>query len=88
MGNGKGFKGVKEVVVEGETKFAASITYHKWDAGTLKKNKMTKELGVFPTDVEAAKAYDNAVLEFKNGKGVRNFEKYTYESACGDSGGS
>uniref|UniRef100_A0A7S2T7F8 AP2/ERF domain-containing protein n=1 Tax=Chloropicon primus TaxID=1764295 RepID=A0A7S2T7F8_9CHLO len=39
MGNGKGFKGVKEVVVEGETKFAASITYHKWDAGTLKKKQ-------------------------------------------------
>ena len=87
MGKG-GFKGVREVAVEGETKFAASITYDKWDEKTCRKSKVSKELGVFPTDVEAAKAYDKAVIDFKNGRGVMNFEKYTYERTSGGLGRS
>jgi len=73
---GKGWKGVAEVEGEGGVvKYSATITLY--DKTT--KSRVKKDVGVFDTDVDAAQAYDRAVDDHKEGKGVKNFPNH----ACG-----
>ena len=73
---GKGWKGVAEVEGEGGVvKHSATITIY--DKTT--KSRVKKDIGVFDTDVDAAQAYDRAVDDHKEGKGVKNFPNH----ACG-----
>ena len=75
---GSAYKGVTKVEYESNgcsgIKWLAQInTYHQG-------KKTTHDLGEFDTEREAAHAYDSAVIGMKEGKGITNFEKYTYFS--------